>query len=136
MGEWRWRNGLFTSLRLRERAAAALRTYREAEARFHALQEKKDALDAEERVILHIWAVKLSKASLSPEDCEEFQTAYRSLGERRLELFEPWQAANADLVSAHEDAKRLLQEIGSGFGETPDVSSCVHMRDIVTEKGQ
>lgn len=57
-------------------------------------------------------AVKLSKASLSPEDCEGFQAAYRSLGERRLELLEPWQVANADLVSAHEDAQRLLQEIG------------------------
>ncbi|MBV7518899.1 hypothetical protein [Ensifer sp. ENS12] len=121
MAEWRWRNGLFSSLRLRERAAAALRTYREAEARFHALQQTKDALDSEERVILHIWAVKLSKASLSPEDCEGFQTVYRSLTERRLELFEPWQAANADLVSAHEDAKRLLQEIGPGLREIPNV---------------
>ncbi|WP_426289747.1 hypothetical protein ACN9MC_35165 (plasmid) [Ensifer adhaerens] len=111
MAEWRWRNGFSTSLHLRERAAAALRTYREAEARLRALQETKDALDAEARIILHIWRVKLSKASLSPEDCEEFQTAYRSLTERRLELFEPWQAANADLVSAHQDAKRLLQEI-------------------------
>ncbi|NRQ18894.1 hypothetical protein [Ensifer sesbaniae] len=75
--------------RLRERAATTLRAYRQAEAHFHALQERKDALDAEERVILHIWAVKLSKSSLSPEDCEGFRAAYRSLGERRLELFEP-----------------------------------------------
>ncbi|MEY9534756.1 hypothetical protein ABIA19_004609 [Sinorhizobium fredii] len=136
MGERRWRNGPFISLRLRERAAAGLRAYWEAAARFHAIQETKDALDAEERVILHIWAVKLSKASPSPEDCEAFQAAYRSLGERRLELFEPWQVAKADLVSAHEDAQRLLQDIGSGLPETPDVSRCVHTDDIVTEKGQ
>jgi hypothetical protein len=67
--------------------ATALRAYLRAEAHFHSLQERKDALDAEERVILHKWAVKLSKASLSPEDCEGFRAAYRSLGDRRIELF-------------------------------------------------
>lgn len=121
MAEWRWRNGFFISLHLRERAAAALRTYREAEARLRALQETKDALDAEARVILHIWRVKLSEACPSPEDCEGFHSAYRSLTERRLELFEPWQAANADLVSAHEDAKRVLQEIGARIRKNPNI---------------
>lgn len=42
------------SLRLRERVATALRAYREVEARFHAIQETKEALDAEERVILYM----------------------------------------------------------------------------------
>jgi len=121
MAEWRWRNDYFISLRSRERAAAALRTYREAEARLHALQQTKDALDAEARVILHIWRMKLSKAPLSPEDCEGFQSAYRSLIERRLELFEPFQAANADFVSAHKDAKRLLQEIGADIRKIPNI---------------
>ncbi|XOK15645.1 hypothetical protein ACI6PO_27820 (plasmid) [Agrobacterium tumefaciens] len=100
---------------MRASTATALHAYRQAEARFRELQQRKDALDAEERVILHIWTEKLSKASLTPGDHEGFQSAYLSLGERRAELFESWQTANADLASAYERARRLLQE----FGFTP-----------------
>lgn len=97
-------------MHLRASRATALHAYRQAKARFHELQERKDALDAEERVILHIWTEKLSKASLTPGDHEGFQSAYLSLGERRAELFQSWQTANADLASAYEQAQRVLRE--------------------------
>ncbi|WFS69561.1 hypothetical protein CFBP4996_26165 (plasmid) [Agrobacterium leguminum] len=111
----------------------ALRAYSRAEQRFREIQRRKDALDAEERVILHIWAMKLSKASIGLHDQEGFQASYLSLGERRAKLFEPWQTANADLVSAYERAQRVLQEIGF---ETPDVPRSVSSGDMVTEKPQ
>lgn len=133
MGDWRSCNGDRVPLSLQVRAALALRAYNRAEQRFREIQRHKDALDAEERVILHIWARKVSKASISPHDHEGFQAAYLSLGERRAKLFEPWQTANVDLVSAYERAQRVLRE--AGF-ETPDVPRCVSTGDVVTEKRQ
>ncbi|WP_105386493.1 hypothetical protein [Neorhizobium alkalisoli] len=123
MGEWP-QGGFRASLSLRARAAKALHAYRRAEARFHELQKQKDALDTEERVILHIWAVKLSKASIGPDDYEAFQSAYMSLGERRAKLFEPWQAANADLVLAYERAQHVLR----------DMRRCASPGEVVPEK--
>lgn len=35
-----------------------------------------------------------------------------SLGEQRANLFEPWEAANADLVLADERVKRVLRDVG------------------------
>ncbi|NRP75135.1 hypothetical protein ILFOPFJJ_06058 [Ensifer psoraleae] len=112
MGKWGLQRRLWNSLHLRASTAKALHAYRQAEARFHELQQQKDALDAEERVILHIWTEKLSRASLRPGDHEGFQSAYLSLGQRRAELFESWQTANADLASAYEQARRVLREFG------------------------
>lgn len=89
----------------------ALHAYRRAEARFRKLQKQKDDLDAEERVILHIWAAKMSRASMGPLDYEAFQSVYMTLGDRRAKLFEPWQAANVDLALAFERAQRVLREI-------------------------
>lgn len=112
MGE-RWPQGEFrVSLSLRARAALALHAYRRAEARFHEVQKQKDALDAEERVILHIWAKKVLQASISAHDREAFQSAYLALSDRRAKLLKPWQNANADLVSAYERAQRVLRDIG------------------------
>ncbi|QPB24457.1 hypothetical protein [Rhizobium sp. 007] len=112
MGKWGLQRRQWNSLHLRASTATALHAYRQAEARFHEVQERNDALDAEERVILHIWTEKLSKASLTPADHEGFKSAYLSLGQRRAELFESWQPANADLASAYEQARRVLREFG------------------------
>ncbi len=90
----------------------ALRAYNRAEQRFREIQRRKDVLDAEERVILHIWARKVSNASISPYDREAFQSEYLALGERRAKLLKPWQEANAELVSAYARAQRILHEVG------------------------
>ena len=94
------------------RAALALRAYNRAEQRFREIQRHKDALDAEERVILHIWARKASKASITPYDREAFESEYLALSERRAKLLKPWQDANADLAVAYDRAQRVLSEIG------------------------
>lgn len=90
----------------------ALRAYNRAERRFREIQRHKDALDAEERVILHIWARKVSKASITPYDREAFESEYLALSERRAKLLKPWQDANADLAVAYDRAQRVLSEIG------------------------
>lgn len=90
----------------------ALRAYNRAEQRFREIQRHKDALDAEERVILHIWARKASKASITPYDREAFESEYLALSERRAKLLKPWQDANADLVVAYDQAQRILAKIG------------------------
>ncbi len=114
----------------------ALHAYRRAEARFHEIQKQKDALDAEERVILHIWAGKVSKAYISPEDYAAFQSVYLSLGERRAKLLEPWQAANANLVSAYEQAQRVLRDVGFNRRRTLDELHCASPSEVVTGERQ
>ena len=136
MEQW-WPQGRFrASLNLRARAVMALHAYRRAEARFHEIQKQKDALDTEERVILHIWAGKVSKACIRPEDYEAFQSVYLSLGERRAKLIEPWQAANANLVSAFEQAQRVLRDVGFGPRSTFDELRCASPGEVVTEERQ
>lgn len=112
MGDWRPCDGDRVPLSVRVRAALALRAYNRAERRFREIQRHKDALDAEERVILHIWARKVSKASITPYDREAFESEYLALSERRAKLLKPWQDANADLAVAYDRAQRVLSEIG------------------------
>lgn len=120
MGDWRSCDGDRVPLSLQVRTALALRAYNRAERRFQEIQRHKDALDAEERVILHIWARKVTKASIGPRDREAFQSEYLALGERRANLLKPWQA-NAELASAYARAQRILREVG--FKPPPDAGS-------------
>lgn len=99
--------GFFSSLASRARAGRAPRFKERAEA-FSNETKKRRALEAEERVVLHIWEKKVLEAPVNPGDCKAFQSAYLSLCQRRAALPEPERGANAELALAYERACREL----------------------------